>query len=933
MKTGKWEAIALPSVNRKDIATALSNEGIEWESVSHITATASLGKTIRETGAGAVDILSIIDMVVMSMMPGNLSLRISEFPAHRELGNPKDLEIFETDFKNWRSLLKGRRIRMTFSSTEALKKAISSSGIKPQLGKVLNDSRRDVYATIKSLVGAGFSPQDIEPSSDVALAAKKVWQVLETNDSSIGVIRDLIWMDPEEFREQETPLSKSLKAAIMESLDRIFGKTNTERSIVYSGFYFYSSPQWAFFRLLRQIPEINQYFIVHDDGLNPAFETWRRFFSERWSMPTPKVGISTRAPNVESMELRHAMTGEAVDSSVLNNRLELIECRNPSEFVRLWGQQCDSAREMNHSKPKLFAPNEKDINRFVERLGGEIQVGEFDLSQLPVGIFLINLHDSLSVDTRGGVLVSYREEALLDIIASGFLEFVGTEIKPHVLVAAFKRAMPFFRGCSSAEEWLVRATDLHRLIISEVRPFGEKANGQSDLDRMTLAARNPLRRVPWADLSRSEASSIVKAIERTNEFVIAIAESENTELDVHLSKVRDQVRKGMRHLPKEQQEIIESRFKGFSVGISEEVSVDGLVDVVRMLLGQKANLSSYDDDGDSDSPDSSAVRSLKGLDSLGLVRASVDIHLANLADGSFPGTVPAIGWPFRVSDFVEAEKLEIGCESLEILIARSETTALSDMYLLWLALDGVDESHRVTLSWISDIGGEMKNPSPLLALLAQPKGVSKAVIKRAGGLQIQPVRAPGDNGKLRDVPTALRTKKISKLHEAINLIDRRPAASAHACARRFAIQWALGDSASFTGNHHHAMLYGNVLGALERRPAVDNAEARRIVDDMWRHLTLGERASSLAKRVVKPGQAAVEDWTQTLEGKSAGTDPLSVAYQSAKTRDGLPVPLETMIPDSQAILPARLEQVADICGNCPVRNNCRVWFDPDSMYN
>ena len=154
-----------------------------------------------------------------------------------------------------------------------------------------------------------------------------------------------------------------------------------------------------------------------------------------------------------------------------------------------------------------------------------------------------------------------------------------------------------------------------------------------------------------------------------------------------------------------------------------------------------------------------------------------------------------------------------------------------------------------------------------------------------------------------------------------------------ACARRFAIQWALGDSASFTGNHHHAMLYGNVLGALERRPAVDNAEARRIVDDMWRHLTLGERASSLAKRVVKPGQAAVEDWTQTLEGKSAGTDPLSVAYQSAKTRDGLPVPLETMIPDSQAILPARLEQVADICGNCPVRNNCRVWFDPDSLYN
>jgi hypothetical protein len=91
--------------------------------------------------------------------------------------------------------LKGRRIRLTFSSTEALKKSISSSGIKPKFRKVLGDSKRDLYATIKSLVGAGFSPEDIEPSSDVAVAAKKVWQVLEKNDSTIAVMRDVIWMD------------------------------------------------------------------------------------------------------------------------------------------------------------------------------------------------------------------------------------------------------------------------------------------------------------------------------------------------------------------------------------------------------------------------------------------------------------------------------------------------------------------------------------------------------------------------------------------------------------------------------------------------------------------------------------------------------------------------------------------------------------------
>ena len=42
MSTGKWEAIALPSVNKNDISSALVKEGLKWDKVSHITATASL---------------------------------------------------------------------------------------------------------------------------------------------------------------------------------------------------------------------------------------------------------------------------------------------------------------------------------------------------------------------------------------------------------------------------------------------------------------------------------------------------------------------------------------------------------------------------------------------------------------------------------------------------------------------------------------------------------------------------------------------------------------------------------------------------------------------------------------------------------------------------------------------------------------------------
>ena len=38
---------------------------------------------------------------------------------------------------------------------------------------------------------------------------------------------------------------------------------------------------------LAEMQEIRQVFVVHDDGVNPAFQIWRQFFSEKWRMPRP----------------------------------------------------------------------------------------------------------------------------------------------------------------------------------------------------------------------------------------------------------------------------------------------------------------------------------------------------------------------------------------------------------------------------------------------------------------------------------------------------------------------------------------------------------------------------------------------------------------------------------------------------------------------
>jgi hypothetical protein len=70
------------------------------------------------------------------------------------------------------------------------------------------------------------------------------------------------------------------------------------------------------------------------------------------------------------------------------------------------------------------------------------------------------------------------------------------------------------------------------------------------------------------------------------------------------------------------------------------MDVEGLIEVVRMLLGREAD---FDSAGDAVEAET-AVSELRGLDALGLHRANGDIHVANLADGAFPSKVSIIGW-------------------------------------------------------------------------------------------------------------------------------------------------------------------------------------------------------------------------------------------------------------------------------------------------
>ncbi|AMB39661.1 MULTISPECIES: hypothetical protein [Paenarthrobacter] len=912
---GLWTAIATPGVDETQIRTVLQERNISWEAAGHITATASLARAIRETKVPGVPIATLVDLIVWPGVP-NIGLTVDGFPGPDILGR-NGKETYDLQLRSWQMLASGRRLRLGIQFDESLRR-FARQEEESRLIRLLVRSKREFARTVQSLISAGVRPQDLSSDDDLGKAAIKAWTWLEGDLPAITAPREDLWMDFHEFKNQSTPRARQLRDRVEQALEQVFGANRGRRVLVHHGFYFFTPPQWALFQLLRAIPDIDQLFIVHDDGSNPAFETWRRFFVDKWDMPRPKGTVSsTETSGIQegqpaAVALRKALVGESVAVEGLADDLTVLECRSPAELVRQWRLEKVGA---DGQQPRWYAADSKSVERYMRRLGRESE-GSIDLAQLPIGSFLLAIHDCIRPLPTGRAEVALEGEAIVDIASSGYLEADSSGPKSTAYVSALRRALPFFNGCVTGEEWQTRAHHLLRLTIAEIEPLGAKDLSDTDLKRMRKAAENPLRLVPWADLSQDEASGVLNIISSTVKLVERIAARERIVLKDHVQFLKDSLKSGMAALREEERQIIASKVQGFSIGLDEEIDVEGIVDIVAMLLGRTAEFDAFGDVVAAQT----TVNDLRGLDALGLRKSSRNLHLTNLTEGTFPTAPRIVGWPFQMEDMTD-DRSHVDTVTVEILKARADNASLSDLYLLWLALDGVEEGARVTLSWVSELDGERRSPSSLISLLTRPSTQDSPISQRAGGVTVEHVESANGLSVSSAPPMpANSTVSMKDLADAVAGIDPRAAASGLACARRFALQWLLGESHAFRSEHHQSMLYGNVLGALMRGNGFTRERAEQVADDLWRHLTPGQRQSSLSKRRVKGGGLSADSvWTLTLTGSKAGAGPHDRAYKAAIASSNPDV--DAVAPEDAMYLPAGINNY-EVCRHCPVRSTC-----------
>jgi hypothetical protein len=460
------------------------------------------------------------------------------------------------------------------------------------------------------------------------------------------------------------------------------------------------------------------------------------------------------------------------------------------------------------------------------------------------------------------------------------------------------------------------------MVISGVSPLGPRVDGQPDLERIRVAAGNPLRLVPWGDLTAQEAKALHRALEEIETLLREIAEREVASVREHMDLLRPRLMRGMKDLPAAERDGITDKLRGFSSATNDVVDVEGLVDIVGMLLGRHIEA---EPDPSGDLSDVKAwVKELRSLDVLAFKKAEGDVHIANLSEGNFPASVNAVSWPFTHQDLREIDHPIP--ESIEILETRSIGSSAADLYLISIALDSVSEENQLRLSWISEISGETCRPSALLSLMTQVDSPSTYVRDRAGGLQSE-VRSIGERQSSVTPPLRMVSAESNPKDEEslAHGLDPLAASSAYLCPRRVALQWIGGSSGAFRSEHLQSMLFGNVLGALYHGKLMGWEEAKLAVASMWRHLTAGQRLSSRKKaRVKSPGADAA--WIMNLSGskQEAGSNPRDLAYRSAM--GVIPVEFEILAPTSSnsLILPRGVKgpKAHEICRLCPVSPRC-----------
>ena len=956
--------VTCDSVDHKTLLGVFSKDiGWDFESVAHFSVTQELTFELQTVGIRrALPLGAIIDALEFSLVRGP-ALSPERFPGPPTESHPKSMRVWLEFLMKWYDELNGRELDLNILIREVIHESLQQMSEGSSELRSVFDSGGAIAKAIRQLIEVGLRPENLNPKSEEGRIAKKVWCKVAERIPDSHVLLDYLFIDhddPSKVKDSQRA-RKNLEDLLRKAFDF---EADEKIKIAYHGLYFYSPLQWAMFDLISRMG-IEQVFIVHDDGVGPQFEIWRRFFFESQHL----TSLVTTTPTERQVDPR-AEFFSAVLAGVrptLPANLSIFPFRSVTDLARHVRQSDTDRGSEGRVQRQVFAAAASDLNRRIGRLG-RIS-GERDdrkLLHLPIGRFLLGLQECVRV-TADGVVSGLDYETMSHLVEGGYLNSAG-DISDRPLTEVLSLCEVFFSGCRSLGDWASRLTDLETYYLPQAHGFAgivkHNSDGrfplrnlsESDSDYLIKASRNHLRRAPWLDLSKSEwrvlSESIRNIVKAIGDLTQAGEVETRERIDELVNLVRTSIVAPEMYGDAEWVRVLDvldrlPKVPNISVQISR------ISEILPMILGKQFDYGQTEIAGSKIEAGLVYSQSapLRGLEACGFARKP-KVHLANLSDAVFPYKPKLFGWPFRRDEIAIAKGDEALGWRIRLVDELDRSGGLGDLYLLWLALDGSDG--EVTLSWLSEAGGEKLNPSPLLALLLEVEKARPIVRAFAGGVVVnegpQMSRSGAHETNLPIVMAKMPTEvEVNGYFNQIKNTDGNPAlmalASAEICPRRTALHWLLKPSAAYRTMWQLGILYGNLLGlsqreVIEGRVAGWEIEWKNILDRLWSWMTDAERERTAVRSSVNrrpDDKTANPAWLLTLEGALDRNDRLSDAYRSAtkpaKVRakvekrlfggHGLIVPkpnLEGLEADD--LFGDTQNQMWYLCDRCPVSDRC-----------
>jgi len=194
MKTWSFNSVRLPVLKG-----ALHSAGLEWETCSHIAATSSLSGAINSTGAHALSINSLTDLIVMAGLSNERRLSIDSYPQF-DITEEFSIKDHGKQVALWNHRVQSRRSRLSIEMQQRIRDYLETSSISPPIQRVLRKGRRDLLKSLQSLIAVGVEPEHLVCIEEVSKASRDVWVDLEQKFPDICTIRNDLWIDAEEFQ-------------------------------------------------------------------------------------------------------------------------------------------------------------------------------------------------------------------------------------------------------------------------------------------------------------------------------------------------------------------------------------------------------------------------------------------------------------------------------------------------------------------------------------------------------------------------------------------------------------------------------------------------------------------------------------------------------------------------------------------------------------